>query len=92
MLKKKVRTALRSAESWQNTTFVDVIFPEKVKNLKVSDGRVAVWPPIGNGAIFRLENLEVVNFDELWFEFEYTPMGFFDATSVSLSAKYNTQD
>ena len=53
--------------------------------------RVAVWPPSGNGATFRLENLKVINYEELWFEFEYTVMGFFDATSVSIEAKYNTQ-
>ena len=53
--------------------------------------RVAVWPPSGNGATFRLENLEVINYEELWFEFEYTVMGFFDATSVSIEAKYKSQ-
>ena len=88
---KNVRTALRLTESWQNTTFLDLVFPEKVKNLKVYDMRVAVWPPSGNGATFRLENLEVINYEELWFEFEYTVMGFFDATSVSIEAKYKSQ-
>ena len=87
-----MRTALRLTEAWQNTIYLDLIFPEKVKNLKVYDTRVAVWPPSGNGAIFRLDKLEVINYEELWFEFEYTVMGFFDATSVFIEAKYKTND
>ena len=67
---------------------MDLLFPERVQSLRVSDSRVSVWPPSGNGASFRLENLQVVNYDELWFEFEYASMGFFDATAVSLAAEY----
>lgn len=70
---------------------MDLVFPEQVKSLRVSDSRVTVWPPSGNGASFRLENLQVVNYDELWFEFEYSSMGFFDATAVSLTAEYTLE-
>ena len=59
-----------------------MVFPEPVENFKITDNRLTVQPTSGRGSFFRINNVEVVNYEEIWFEFEYGETGFFDATKV----------
>ena len=62
------RSALRHINNFTNLTAITLVFPDKVKNFKVSDERIDVTPNRHTSAIYRLSNLETVNYHEVWFE------------------------
>ena len=65
-----------------------LVTPSKIKNLKLSDNRLEVWPRNRETSLFQILNVENVNFEEIWFEFEYFD-GLFDATQVQLEAVFD---
>ena len=47
-----------------------------------------MWPRNRETSLFQILNVENVNFEEIWFEFEYFD-GLFDATQVQLEAVFD---
>ena len=72
----------------QNFHIDILVTPSKIKNLKLSDNRLEVWPRNRETSLFQILNVENVNFEEIWFEFEYFD-GLFDATQVQLEAVFD---
>lgn len=62
--------------------FIDIVFPDMVRNFQITDNRLRVTPTSGSGSFFRIDNVQIVNYEEIWFEFDYTNTAFFDATKV----------
>jgi len=81
----KVRSAIRHSGNWNGIKAIHLVTPSKIKNLKLSDNRLEVWPRNRETSLFQILNVENVNFEEIWFEFEYFD-GLFDATQVQLEA------
>ena len=54
--------------NFENVTSIDLVFPSKVKNFKITDDRIVVTPNRVSSSIYQLTNLEVINFHEVWFE------------------------
>ena len=65
---QSARSALRHVDNFRNVTSINLVFPSKVKNFKITDERITVTPNRASSSIYQLNNLDIINFHEIWFE------------------------